>query len=238
MSDIVLQISGLTVAYGVVKAVHEIDIAIERGKITTIVGSNGAGKSTIMKALIGLIKASSGSVKLFGEEILGREIYENVDRGLSLVPEGRRLLPSMTVLENLEIGAYRRSDATAIKRDMERVLTYFPILREKLSVRASSLSGGQQQMVAVARALMNDPKLLMLDEPSIGLAPSVVDLIGDIIQEISKTGTDILLVEQNAEMALGIADYAYIIENGHITMSGPAAELARSDAVRQAYLGM
>ncbi|MGF7160360.1 branched-chain amino acid transport system ATP-binding protein [Rhodoligotrophos appendicifer] len=238
MSDIVLQVSGLSVAYGVVEAVHEIDIEIERGRITTIVGSNGAGKSTIMKALIGLIKASKGSVKLFGEEILGREIYENVDRGLSLVPEGRRLLPSMTVLENLEIGAYRRTDAAAVKRDMERVLTYFPILREKLPARASSLSGGQQQMVAVARALMNAPKLLMLDEPSIGLAPSVVDLIGDIIQEISKTGTDILLVEQNAEMALGIADHAYIIENGRITMSGPAADLARSDEVRQAYLGM
>lgn len=233
-----LEVSGLVVHYGLVPAVDGVSFRLDRGTITTIIGSNGAGKSTIMKALCGLVKPSAGSVRLFGEEVAGQPPDALVRQGLSLVPEGRRLFGQMTVGENLRIGAYTRRDKAAVLDDLDRVLGYFPALRERLDTRAGSLSGGQQQMLAVARALMSAPKLLLLDEPTIGLAPAIVETIADIIRTIAGSGVDVLLVEQNAEMALGLADHAFILERGRVVMKGPSSELARSDEVRRAYLGI
>ena len=233
-----LEVSDLVINYGIVPAVKGINFSVAHGRITTIIGSNGSGKSTTMKALTGLLAAQSGTIKLYGKNIRGTPTDILVQQGLVLVPEGRRLFKSMTVAENLQMGAYQRSDQSAIARDFERSLEYFPALREKLSVRAGSLSGGQQQMVAVARALMAAPKLLLLDEPTIGLAPAIVDTIADIIQSIARAGVDILLVEQNAEIALEISHYAYIIERGEIAMHGLAQDLSNSPDVQRAYLGI
>ena len=237
-TELALEVSDLVINYGIVPAVKGIEFSVVRGKITTIIGSNGSGKSTTMKALTGLLAAQSGTIQLYGKNIRGTPTDVLVQQGLVLVPEGRRLFKSMTVAENLQMGAYQRSDQSAIARDFERSLEYFPALREKLSVRAGSLSGGQQQMVAVARALMAAPKLLLLDEPTIGLAPAIVDTIADIIQSIARAGVDILLVEQNAEIALEISHYAYIIERGEIAMHGLAQDLSNSPDVQRAYLGI
>lgn len=233
-----LEVSDLVVNYGIVPAVKGISFSVTRGLITTIIGSNGSGKSTTMKALTGLLPLHSGRVQLFGQATHGQETDALVRQGLVMVPEGRRLFKNMTVAENLEMGAYQRSDRRAIQEDFEQTLEYFPALREKLKVRAGSLSGGQQQMVAVARALMAKPKLLLLDEPTIGLAPAIVDTIADIIQAIAKAGVDILLVEQNAEIALEISHYAYILERGEIAMHGLAKDLSNSQDVQRAYLGI
>ena len=233
-----LEVSDLVVNYGIVPAVKGISFSVTRGLITTIIGSNGSGKSTTMKALTGLLPLQGGRVQLFGQATHGQETDALVKQGLVLVPEGRRLFKNMTVAENLEMGAYQRSDRRAIQEDFEQTLEYFPALREKLKVRAGSLSGGQQQMVAVARALMAKPKLLLLDEPTIGLAPAIVDTIADIIQAIAKAGVDILLVEQNAEIALEISHYAYILERGEIAMHGLAKDLSNSQDVQRAYLGI
>lgn len=238
MSEAILDIAGLTVRYGEVRAVQAVDLVVRAGRIATLIGSNGAGKTTIMKGITGLKSIAAGSIRFRGHAIGGLAVDRIVAAGISLVPEGRRLFPTMTVRENLEIGAYRRTDAAAVRNDFDRVLDYFPALRERLGARAMALSGGQQQMVAIGRALMAGPKLLLLDEPSIGLAPAVVQTIGDIIRTISRTGVDVLLVEQNAHMALRLSDDAFVIETGEIVMQGPAAELARSDAVREAYLGL
>lgn len=237
-TEYALKVNDLVVNYGIVPAVKGISFLVTRGKITTIIGSNGSGKSTTMKALTGLLPSQSAGIELFGQNIRHTETDVLVKKGLVLVPEGRRLFKSMSVTENLQMGAFQRSDKVAIARDFERTLEYFPALREKLNVRAASLSGGQQQMVAVARALMADPKLLLLDEPTIGLAPAIVDTIAEIIQSIAKAGVDILLVEQNAEIALEIAHYAYILERGEITMHGLAKDLANSQEVQRAYLGI
>ncbi len=236
--DPVLSVDGLAVDYGKVRAVSDIKLEVQRGRIATMIGSNGAGKTTVLKAITGLVKPSAGQILLNGENLAGLEADRIVGRGVSLVPEGRRLFPSMTVLENLELGAYLRSDTAAIARDLERILNYFPALKDRLQARAMNLSGGQQQMVAVARALMSAPRLLLLDEPSVGLAPAIVETIASIIRSISESGTDILLVEQNAHMALALADRAYVLENGQIAMVGPANELAASDHVRQLYLSV
>jgi len=238
MTDAILEIAGLTIDYGQVRAVSGIDLSVIGGRITALIGSNGAGKTTIMKGVTGLKQVSAGAVRFRGEMLIGRQVDAIVAAGISLVPEGRRLFPTMSVRENLEIGAYRRTDAPAVRADFQRVLDYFPALRERLDVRAMALSGGQQQMVAIGRALMSGPKLLLLDEPSIGLAPTVVQTIGQIIQSISRSGVDVLLVEQNAHMALKLADDAYVLENGGIVMQGQAQDLARSEAVRAAYLGL
>ena len=238
MSDAVLEITGLTISYGQVRAVSDIHLSVLSGRITTLIGSNGAGKTTIMKGVTGLKQVASGGVRFRGEQLIGRPVDAIVAAGVSLVPEGRRLFPTMSVRENLEIGAYRRSDAAAVRADFDRVLDYFPALRERLDARAMALSGGQQQMVAIGRALMSGPKLLLLDEPSIGLAPTVVQTIGQIIQTISRSGVDVLLVEQNAHMALKLSDDAYVLENGNIVMRGNAQDLMRSEAVREAYLGL
>lgn len=237
-TEYALKVTDLVVNYGIVPAVKGISFSVACGKITTIIGSNGSGKSTTMKALTGLLPSQSAGLELFGKNISHTETDILVKQGLVLVPEGRRLFKSMTVTENLQMGAFQRSDSVAIARDFEQALEYFPALREKLNVRAASLSGGQQQMVAVARALMASPKLLLLDEPTIGLAPAIVDTIAEIIQSIAKAGVDILLVEQNAEIALEISHYAYILERGEIAMHGLAKDLANSQEVQRAYLGI
>lgn len=234
----VLDVEGLSVTYGIVPAVSAASFTVKKGSISTIVGSNGAGKSTIMKALTGLVPPSSGKVRLYGEDVTGMAPDALVARGMVLVPEGRRLFKAMTVGENLELGAYREKSNTAIRQGMEDVLDRFPALKTRLKSPAGSLSGGQQQMVAVGRAMMARPRLLLLDEPTIGLAPAIVDTIAQIIQDIASGGVDVMLVEQNAEMALEIATHAFILERGQIQLQGPAAELARSEAVRKAYLGI
>ena len=233
-----LEVTNLVVNYGIVPAVQNISFSVRKGAITTIVGSNGSGKTTTMKALTGLLAAQSGKVSMYGQDITDLPTDALVKRGLVLVPEGRRLFKAMTVAENLEMGAFQRRDASAIAHDLEEVLTYFPALRAKMRTRASNLSGGQQQMVAVARALMAAPKVLLLDEPTIGLAPAVVDTIAEIIQTIGRNGVDVLLVEQNAEIALEISEDAYIFERGELVMRGTARDLMNSPEVQRAYLGI
>lgn len=237
-TELSLEITDLSVDFGVVPALRGVSLALRKGRIATIIGANGAGKSTIMKAVCGLVKPRGGSVSLFGKPITGLPADEIVVRGLSLVPEGRRLFGSMTIRENLELGAYRRKDRQRVGEDFARVLDYFPVLRDRLSTPVSSLSGGQQQMVAVGRALMSAPRILLLDEPTIGLAPAVVDDIAGIVKTIGRSGVDVLLVEQNAEVALSIADYGYILENGSIVAEDESALLARSETVQRAYLGI
>lgn len=235
---VALLVSDLHASYGPTPVLNGVSLEVRRGQIVTMIGANGAGKSTLMKAVCGLVRPSSGRVMLHGNDITGTQPDRIVGSGLSLVPEGRRLFGTMTIRENLELGAYSRPDQHRVKHDLERVLDYFPALKGRLSERAGSLSGGQQQMVAVARALMSAPKVLLLDEPTIGLAPAIVATIADIIQTIAKTGVDVLLVEQNAETALAIADYGYILENGAVVTHGPCKELASSEQVQQAYLGI
>lgn len=234
----VLDVTGLCVRYGIVPAVNNVSFQVKRGTIATIVGSNGAGKSTIMKALTGLVSPAQGSIRLFGEEITGIAPDALVARGLVLVPESRRLFKAMTVGENLELGAYLEKDRTQIRHRLAQVLDRFPALKDRLAAPSGSLSGGQQQMVAVGRALMAQPKVLLLDEPTIGLAPAIVDTIGQIILDIAQDGVDVMLVEQNAEMALEIATHGFILERGEIMLDGPAQELASSEEVRKAYLGI
>ena len=236
--EAVLELSGLGVSYGSVRAVSGIDLTVYHGRIATLIGSNGAGKTTILKGITGLRGVDAGRVRFGAENLTNRPVDQIVAAGVSLVPEGRRLFPTMSVRENLEIGAYRRIDKAAIRADFDRVMEYFPALNERLNARAMTLSGGQQQMVAIGRALMSGPKLLLLDEPTIGLAPAIVQTIGKIIRTISESGVDVLLVEQNAHMALRLSQDAYVLENGAIVMRGFARDLEKSDAVRAAYLGM
>ncbi len=233
-----LEVTNLVVNYGIVPAVQDISFTVRKGAITTIVGSNGSGKTTTMKALTGLLAAQSGKIVMNGQDITGLPTDVLVKRGLVLVPEGRRLFKGMTVAENLQMGAFQRRDASEVAHDLERVLTYFPALRAKMRTRAANLSGGQQQMVAVARALMAAPKVLLLDEPTIGLAPAVVDTIAEIIQTIGRNGVDVLLVEQNAEIAFEISEDAYIFERGELVMRGTAREMMNSPEVQRAYLGI
>jgi len=233
-----LAVAGLSASYGVVPALRDVSITLYSGEIVTLIGANGAGKSTLIKAICGLVRPSAGSVRLFGEDVTGLSPDRLVRKGLSVVPEGRRLFSEMTMRENLELGAFARSDRAAVGRDFERVIDLFPELRERLATPAGAFSGGQQQMIAVARALMSAPRVLLLDEPTIGLAPAVVDRIADIITRIARTGVNVLLVEQNAETALSVADRAYILEAGAITAEDRAITLAESPEVQRAYLGI
>lgn len=233
-----LRVSGLSVRYGVVPAINDVTIELRKGRILTIIGANGAGKSTLIKTICGLVNPVAGEVYLFGENVVGQSPDRLVAKGLSVVPEGRRLFGEMTLLENLEMGAFSRSDQKAVKRNLEHVLDLFPELRDRLSTQASTFSGGQQQMIAVARALMSDPRVLLLDEPTIGLAPAIVDRIAEIVTTIAQSGVDVLLVEQNAEIALEVADYGYILEGGSIVMGDKARVLAQSPEVQRAYLGI
>jgi branched-chain amino acid transport system ATP-binding protein len=233
-----LTVSGLSASYGAVPALRNIDLIVRSGQIVTLIGANGAGKSTLIKTICGLVRPTSGSVHLFGEDVTGLSPDRLVTKGLSVVPEGRRLFGEMTLLENLELGAYARTDHAAVKRDLERMLELFPELRDRLSTHAGTFSGGQQQMIAVARALMSAPRVLLLDEPTIGLAPAIVDRISELIIRIAETGVNILLVEQNAETALAVAGYAYILEGGSIIAEDNASALAESPEVQRAYLGI
>ena len=232
-----LKIENLHVSYGGIQALRGISLEVPDGKIVTLIGANGAGKSTTLRTITGLVKASSGSIQWNGEELLGRSIDKIVGSGIAMSPEGRRVFADMSVLENLRIGAYLRTDKAEIEKDVQWVYSLFPRLEERSWQLAGTLSGGEQQMLAVGRALMSRPKLMMLDEPSLGLAPLVVQDIFSIISEINKQGVTVLLIEQNANMALKIADLAYVLETGNITMSGTGAELLADEKVREAYLG-
>lgn len=232
-----LKIENLHVSYGGIQALRGISLEVPDGKIVTLIGANGAGKSTTLRTITGLVKASSGSIQWNGEELLGWSIDKIVGSGIAMSPEGRRVFADMSVLENLRIGAYLRTDKAEIEKDVQWVYSLFPRLEERSWQLAGTLSGGEQQMLAVGRALMSRPKLMMLDEPSLGLAPLVVQDIFSIIREINKQGVTVLLIEQNANMALKIADLAYVLETGNITMSGTGAELLANEKVREAYLG-
>ena len=232
-----LRIADLNVYYGAIHALKGISLEVHQGEIVTLIGANGAGKSTTLRTISGLIAPKSGAVDFEGQGIAGLGAHDIVRRGISQVPEGRRIFADMTVLENLELGAFIRNDKDGIASDMEMVFTRFPRLKERISQQAGTLSGGEQQMLAMGRALMSRPRLLLLDEPSMGLAPLLIKEIFSIIVDINKAGTTILLVEQNANMALSIANRAYVLETGRITLSGDAKELAASEDVRKAYLG-
>lgn len=232
-----LTVDNINVYYGAIHALKGISVAVSEGEIVTLIGANGAGKSTILRTISGLLRPKSGQITFEGRNIAVVAAQEIVKLGISQVPEGRRIFANMSVLENLELGAYIRNDKTEIKKDMDLVFERFPRLAERRSQMAGTLSGGEQQMLAMGRALMSRPRLLLLDEPSMGLAPLLVKEIFKIIKEINDSGTTILLVEQNANMALSIAHKAYVLETGRITLSGTAKELAESEAVCQAYLG-
>lgn len=232
-----LTVNDINVFYGAIHAIKGVSLEVNEGEIVTLIGANGAGKSTILRTISGLLKPKTGSIQFEGQEIAGMPAHEIVKTGISQVPEGRRIFAEMSVLENLELGAFTRKDKDGIKADMELVFERFPRLKERIGQLAGTLSGGEQQMLAMGRALMSRPRLLLLDEPSMGLAPLLIKEIFAIIQDINKTGTTVLLVEQNANMALSIAHRAYVLETGRITLSGDARELAASDEVRKAYLG-
>ena len=230
-----LKIDNLVVNYGGIEAVKGISLEVPDGSIVTLVGANGAGKSTTLRSIVGLVKAKSGSITLDGEELLGQSTTDIVSKGITLVPEGRKVFPDMTVLENLKIGAYLRKDS--LKDDIDHVYDLFPRLKERSWQAAGTLSGGEQQMLAVGRALMSKPKIIMMDEPSLGLAPIIVQGIFDIIREINKQGTTVLLIEQNANMALKTANYGYVMETGRISLEGPGQELLANERVKELYLG-
>lgn len=232
-----LEIKGVNVYYGAIHAVKDISLTVNQGEIVTLIGANGAGKSTTLRTISGLLRPKSGSISFEGKEIAGVKAHEIVRQGISQVPEGRRIFAEMTVMENLDMGAFTRKDKDGIRADLKRVFELFPRLEERKSQVAGTLSGGEQQMLAMGRALMSRPKLLLLDEPSMGLAPLLIREIFHIIEDINRAGTTVLLVEQNANMALSIASRAYVLETGRITLSGDAAKLAASEEVRKAYLG-
>ncbi len=241
-SDIILEVNNLHVAYGAIKAIHGVSLTVRRGQIVTLIGANGAGKTTTLRAISGMVRPASGSITLEGRDITGLASHMMVRLGMAHAPEGRGIFSNLTVDENLALGAFARpsrsaADKEAIAADREKALGLFPRIRERLKQNAGTLSGGEQQMLAIARALMARPKLLLLDEPSLGLAPQIVQTIFKIIRDINAAGTTVLLVEQNAHMALQIAHHGYVLETGAITMDRPAKELAASDEVRKAYLG-
>lgn len=232
-----LEVKNLNVHYGVIQALKDISLTVNQGEIVTLIGANGAGKTTTLRTISGLIKATSGEILLEGKSITTLPAPDRVQQGISQVPEGRRIFPPMSVLENLEMGAFLRKDKADIKKDIEMVYDLFPILGKRRKQSAGTLSGGEQQMLAMGRALMSRPRILLLDEPSMGLAPLLVREIFEIIKNINQNGTTILLVEQNASMALSIAHRAYVLENGSIVISGTGEELAKSGEIQKSYLG-
>ena len=237
MSNI-LEIKGLKVLYGKSIAVHDVNIRVPEGGIVTLVGSNGAGKSTTLNAMVGLVPLAEGSISFQGEDITGLSTAEKVKRGLVLAPEGRHLFPFMSVYKNLMLGAAQRTDKKGIQEDLEFVYSLFPRLKERLKQKAGTMSGGEQQMLAIARAMMSNPKLLCLDEPSLGLAPGIIEDIGVRIKEINqKKGTSILLVEQNVHLAFSVADYCYTLQVGELVAEGTVEEIKQNDIVRKAYFG-
>jgi branched-chain amino acid transport system ATP-binding protein len=232
-----LKVNDINVYYGNIQALKGISLEVNEGEIVTLIGANGAGKSTLLKTLSGLLKPKTGTIEYLGNSISGKQPQSIVKAGISHVPEGRRVFANMSVEENLELGAYLRKDKKEIRKDMEKVYELFPRLLERRKQLSGTLSGGEQQMLAMGRAIMAKPKLLLLDEPSMGLAPLMVKNIFQIIEQINSEGTTILLVEQNANMALSIANRAYVIETGRVVVSGSAAELQSSEQIKQAYLG-
>ena len=232
-----LEVKDLHVSYGGIRALRGVNLEVPDGKIVTLIGANGAGKSTLLRTISGLVKSESGSITYDGKELLGMPINKILELGIAQVPEGRRVFTNLSVLENLKIGAYLRKDKAGIQKDIEWVYDLFPRLQERSWQMAGTLSGGEQQMLAVGRALMSRPKLMMMDEPSLGLAPLVVKGIFEIIREINRQGVTVLLIEQNANMALKTADLAYVLETGEITLHGTGAELLTNEAVKRAYLG-
>ena len=232
-----LKIQQLRVSYGGIQALRGIDLEVPDGKIVTLIGANGAGKSTTLRTISGLVKAESGSIQWNGEELLGKPIDKIISAGIAMSPEGRRVFADLTVLENLKLGAYLRKDKAEIEKDLKWVYELFPRLEERNWQSAGTLSGGEQQMLAMGRAMMSHPKLLMLDEPSMGLAPLLVEQIFEIIKNLNKQGSTILLVEQNAQMALSVAHRGYVLETGKIVTTGTGEELIRSPEIKKAYLG-
>ena len=232
-----LRVENLVVSYGGIEALKGISFSVEEGQIVTLIGANGAGKSTTLRAITGIVPTVSGAIFYQEEDITGKDTQKIVERGIALVPEGRRVFANLTVLENLKIGAYLRKDAAQVLKDIEYVYSLFPRLKERSWQLAGTLSGGEQQMLAVARALMTKPRLMMMDEPSLGLAPLIVKAIFSIIKRLSAEGITILLIEQNANAALHAAHYGYVMETGRITLEGTGAELLQSESVQEAYLG-
>ena len=233
-----LKVKDLNVSYGAIHAIHDVSLEVNAGEIVSLIGANGAGKTTTLHTITGLKKASSGSVELEGHNLLTTEPSKIVGLGMAHVPEGRRIFASMTVEENLEMGAFTIRDKSQILADIDNVYKHFPRLRERYKQAGGPLSGGEQQMLAIGRAMMSRPKIMLMDEPSMGLSPLLVGEIFEIIQELNRSGMTILLVEQNAKMALSIADRAYVLETGHVVMNGQAKDMLEDDQVRRAYLGM
>ena len=236
-ATVLLKVSDVKVGYGGIQAVKGVSLEVREGELVSLIGSNGAGKTTTMKAITGLLPLGGGHIELAGKTIDGQGPWDLVQQGLAMVPEGRGVFTRMTIVENLQMGAYIRDDNAAIDEDIERVFTTFPRLKERRDQLAGTMSGGEQQMLAMGRALMSRPKVLLLDEPSMGLSPIMVDKIFEVIQEVSAQGVTILLVEQNASRALQIADRGYVMESGLITLSGDADEMLHDPKVREAYLG-
>lgn len=232
-----LQVKNLSVHYGVIEAIKNVDFEVNKGEIVSLIGANGAGKTTILKTISGLLKPTNGEIIFKGNSIEGKDARTIVQSGISQVPEGRHVFGGMTVLENLEMGAFLRKDSEQVKKDMERIFDSFPVLKERLNQDSATLSGGEQQMLAMGRALLSNPELLLLDEPSMGLAPLFIQEIFNIIQEVNKRGTTVLVVEQNAKVALSIADRGYVFETGNVVTTGTGQELLESDEVQKAYLG-
>jgi branched-chain amino acid transport system ATP-binding protein len=233
-----LEIKNMSVHYGRIQAIDDLTISVEQGEVVTLIGANGAGKTSTMRAVAGLLSVSNGSITLDGEDITKLKGHRRVERGISLAPEGRGIFPSMTVIENLDMGAYGRKDRAGIKEDHERVFDLFPRLKERLSQKGGTMSGGEQQMLAIGRALMSRPRILLLDEPSMGLAPQFIRQVFAIIRQVNEQGTTVLLVEQNANQALALADRAYVLETGQITHVGTGREILANPAVKEAYLGV
>ena len=237
MANLLLKVTGLKVAYGGIQAVKGVDFEVKEGELVTLIGSNGAGKTTTMKAITGTLPAAEGDIEYLGQSIKGKGSWDLVREGLAMVPEGRGIFTRMTITENLQMGAYIREDKPEIANDIEMVFGIFPRLKERKDQLAGTMSGGEQQMLAMGRALMSRPRVLLLDEPSMGLSPIMVDKIFEVVRDVSARGVTILLVEQNASRALGIADRGYVMESGVVTMNGPAKELLNDPRVRAAYLG-
>ncbi|MBP6616743.1 MAG: ABC transporter ATP-binding protein [Xylophilus sp.] len=237
MADVLLKVSGLKVGYGGIQAVKGVDFEVREGELVSLIGSNGAGKTTTMKAITGTLPFSEGDIEYLGKSIRGKGAWDLVKQGLAMVPEGRGVFARMTITENLQMGAYIRNDKAEIALDIEKMFTIFPRLRERKDQLAGTMSGGEQQMLAMGRALMSRPKVLLLDEPSMGLSPIMVDKIFEVVKDVYAQGVTILLVEQNASRALGIADRGYVMESGVVTMSGDAKQMLSDPKVRAAYLG-
>jgi len=237
MANTLLKVKGLKVSYGGIKAVKGVDLEVNEGELISLIGSNGAGKTTTMKAITGSLAMEDGDVEYLGQSIRGKGAWDLVKQGLAMVPEGRGVFTRMTITENLQMGAYVRSDKAGIAQDIERMFGIFPRLRERKDQLAGTMSGGEQQMLAMARALMSQPKVLLLDEPSMGLSPIMVDKIFEVVRDVSAQGVTVLLVEQNASRALQIADRGYVMDSGEIIMSGDAKQMLTDPKVRAAYLG-